>query len=429
MIELSAHQSPKSGRPALQKAQAVVEASSAGNVSPQTQHTFDRHLDKGSRQHPGRNGSHPGCRPRRRFRWRVPVRFDHPLIHRSARRAVGGVIAIFVFGVAAPARAQLSDVKGSSDHPMVSRYAGSVIIGYDLRKFDEFVIPLGVLKRTGNPPTFAPARNQRVEGKVTRILYVGRPERSPLEIVRNYELELKKNGFETLYACAGVECGEQDGRLGEYYLYPLDKRLSQTPPRGSGRPEGQISEYALSSPVNQRYLVAKRQRPEGDVYVSVYVATNRATHHKETQDHPVILLDVVDTVPIETGMVTIDAAAMAKDISSTGHVALYGIYFDTDKADLKPESQPALQEITKLLKQDASLKLYIVGHTDNVGAFDYNVGLSERRAAAVVRELTAKHGISAARLRPAGVGMLSPVSPNDSEPGRAKNRRVELVKQ
>ena len=209
----------------------------------------------------------------------------------------------------------------------------------------------------------------------------------------------------------------------------LEKRLSQTPPRGSGRPEGQVSEYALGSPINQRYLLAKRSRPEGDVYVSVYVAINRATHHKETQDPPVILLDVIDAVPIETGMVTIDAAAMAKDISSTGHVALYGIYFDTDKADLKPESQPTLREIATLLKQDSSLKLYIVGHTDNVGGFEYNGGLSERRAAAVVRELTARHGIAGSRLKPAGVGMLSPVAPNDREEGRAKNRRVELVKQ
>ncbi len=75
------------------------------------------------------------------------------------------------------------------------------------------------------------------------------------------------------------------------------------------------------------------------------------------------------------------------------------------------------------------MKLHIVGHTDNVGAFDYNLGLSERRAAAVVQELTAKHGIAAARLQPAGVGMLAPVAPNDSEEGRSKNRRVELVKQ
>ena len=70
-----------------------------------------------------------------------------------------------------------------------------------------------------------------------------------------------------------------------------------------------------------------------------------------------------------------------------------------------------------------------MGHTDNVGGYAYNMGLSERRAAAVVKELTTKHGIAAARLKPAGIGMLSPVAPNDTEEGRAKNRRVELVKQ
>ena len=363
------------------------------------------------------------------------ARDERSLLHTPWTVAV--IVAVFFEVAPRGALAQLSDVKGSNDHPMVSRYAGSVIIGYDFRKFDEFVIPLGALKRIGERPaagggtraTFEPVKSQRVEGRATRILYVGPPERSPLEIVRNSELELKKNGFDTLYTCAGTQCGEQDGWLAEFYLYSLDKRLSQTPPRGTGRPEGQISEYALGSPINQRYLAAKRARLEGDVYVSVYVATNRATHHKETQDHPVILLDVIDAVPIETGMVTVDAAAMAKDISSTGHVALYGIYFDTDKADLKPESRPTLDEIVKLLKQEPSLKLHIVGHTDNVGEFAYNVGLSERRAGAVVKELTAKHGIAAARLKPAGVGMLSPVASNDTDEGRAKNRRVELVKQ
>ena len=108
---------------------------------------------------------------------------------------------------------------------------------------------------------------------------------------------------------------------------------------------------------------------------------------------------------------------MAKDISSTGHVALYGIYFDTDKADLKAESQPTMQEIATLLKQDTALRLYIVGHTDNVGSHEYNIGLSERRAAAVVKELTGKHAIAATRLKPAGVGMLSPIAPTTVKRG------------
>jgi outer membrane protein OmpA-like peptidoglycan-associated protein len=137
---------------------------------------------------------------------------------------------------------------------------------------------------------------------------------------------------------------------------------------------------------------------------------------------------VVETVPMESRMVTVDAAAMAKDVAATGHVALYGIYFDTGKADLKPESAPTLQEIATFLKQDPKIT-YVVGHTDNVGGYDYNVGLSQRRAAAVVKELSGRHGVATARLKPAGAGPIAPVAPNDTEGGRAKNRRVELVKQ
>ena len=176
-------------------------------------------------------------------------------------------------------------------------------------------------------------------------------------------------------------------------------------------------------------MTAKRASPQGDSYVSVFVATGAADSPKETNGRTLALLEVVDTVPMETKMVTVEAAAMAKDIAATGHVALYGIYFDHDKTDLKPESAPTIAEIAKLLKQDPKLTMYVVGHTDNVGGYEYNMGLSERRAAAVVKELTGKHGIQTARLKAAGAGPIAPVAPNDSDPGRAKNRRVELVKQ
>jgi OOP family OmpA-OmpF porin len=326
--------------------------------------------------------------------------------------------------------AQLRDAKGSKDHPMVSRYDGSVIIGYDARKFDEFELPLGALQRPEDirgEPTLA--KSQRLEGRVTRILYVAPENRSPLEVLRNYEQELKKAGFQSLYACAREACGVEDGWLSKFYLYTQNRQLSNTPPPGTGKPPGQMSENAFSFPKDQRYLAAKLARAEGDVYTSVYVATETFDHYPETSGRALVLLDVIETVPMETGMVTVDAAAMAKDIAATGRVALYGIYFDTDKTDIKPESHPTLQEIAKLLKQDAGLKLYVVGHTDNVGGYDYNTKLSQRRAASVVNNLTTKHGIQAARLRAAGVGLLAPVAPNDTEAGRAKNRRVELVKQ
>jgi outer membrane protein OmpA-like peptidoglycan-associated protein len=127
--------------------------------------------------------------------------------------------------------------------------------------------------------------------------------------------------------------------------------------------------------------------------------------------------------------VTADAKFMAEGISSTGHVAIYGIYFDFNKSDVKPESDPALQEISKLLSSNPNLKVFIVGHTDNVGGVDYNMKLSQARADAVVKGLTTKYKLNPQRLKAYGVGQLAPIVPNKTEEGRAKNRRVELVEQ
>ncbi|MGE5606851.1 MAG: OmpA family protein [Bacteroidota bacterium] len=124
-----------------------------------------------------------------------------------------------------------------------------------------------------------------------------------------------------------------------------------------------------------------------------------------------------------------DAASLARSIKDTGKAAVYGIYFDSGKALIKMESQPALEEIAKLLKVEPKLKLYVVGHTDNVGTFDYNMKLSKDRADSVVKALTGKYGIAATRLMACGDGPTAPVASNDTEEGRAKNRRVELVKQ
>jgi OmpA-OmpF porin, OOP family len=127
--------------------------------------------------------------------------------------------------------------------------------------------------------------------------------------------------------------------------------------------------------------------------------------------------------------VVADANSMANSIKESGKVALYGIYFDTGKSTLKPESQPALQEISKLLKADPNLKLYVVGHTDNTGLFSSNIKLSMDRATTVINALTSQFSINPARLTAFGDGPTSPVAANDTEEGRALNRRVELVKQ
>ena len=122
-----------------------------------------------------------------------------------------------------------------------------------------------------------------------------------------------------------------------------------------------------------------------------------------------------------------NAASWLSDITTTGHAAVYGIYFDTDKAEIKPESEPALAEMAKLLKNNSSLSVFIVGHTDATGEIGHNMKLSQDRAASVVNALVAKHEIATARLKPYGVASLAPVASNKTADGKAKNRREELV--
>ncbi len=335
------------------------------------------------------------------------------------RFATGFTIGATLLLCGGAAAAQDVDLAGSKDHPAISRYAGSVIIGYDFRKFDELVMPLSSVEITYPPGAAVAKKNQKIEGPTTRILYVAPPERSTLEVLRNYEQELKKAGFQTLFTCGTTACSPQSNGLVSF-MYPTSR--SQTL-------KGENLPLVLTMPQEQRYVAAKRASATGDLYASVLVAKDTNPGVPRTNNRSVVLLEVIETAAMDTGLVTVDASAMAKAIEATGHVALYGIHFDTNKAELKPESDGALQEIAKLLKQDANLKLLVVGHTDNVGGFDANVTLSERRAAAVFQALISKHGVAPARLRAVGVGMAAPVAPNESDDGRARNRRVELVRQ
>lgn len=158
------------------------------------------------------------------------------------------------------------------------------------------------------------------------------------------------------------------------------------------------------------------------------VADGREFWVQAQKGNGTIWLRIVEKAPM-TQHITVDAAALSQGLKATGHIALYGIHFDTGKAVVKPESRPALEEVAKLLRTEPELRLWVVGHTDSVGRVDDNMRLAQARAEAVATELAGSYGVPASRLRGFGVGPLAPVTGNDSEEGRAKNRRVELVRQ
>jgi outer membrane protein OmpA-like peptidoglycan-associated protein len=260
-----------------------------------------------------------------------------------------------------------------------------------------------------------------VEGKVTRIVYLAPQDRSPLEVVRNYEQELKRAGFEVIYSCSVDACGPGGG-------YNLGRMLDRKLPYGNPGPYDWGTHAFHGGLKDARFTAARRATPQGSVHVTVFTGRRSISVPSELTERVPVALTVVESAAMDRG-VTVDAAAMAREIAHGGHVALYDIHFDTSQAELKAESRVALHEIARLLKQDPVLKLLVVGHTDNVGDYAANMALSDRRAASVIRELTTTHGIAAERLRAAGAGMIAPVASNDTEEGRAKNRRVELVKQ
>jgi outer membrane protein OmpA-like peptidoglycan-associated protein len=226
--------------------------------------------------------------------------------------------------------------------------------------------------------------------------------RTVLEVFRNYQSALKKAGFETLFTCGPQGCGST---IANAYANSGDNTDYWGPEHGI------------------HYISAKLARPEGDVYVSLLVDDQGPDSRANAE------LYVIEVKPMESDLITVNAASLANDINHTGHASVYGIYFDTGKADIKPESEATLKEIAKLLQGDPRLKLYVVGHTDNQGALDMNMDLSRRRAEAVLSALTTKYAVPAVRLKAYGSGPYAPVASNDSEAGRAKNRRVELVKQ
>lgn len=139
-------------------------------------------------------------------------------------------------------------------------------------------------------------------------------------------------------------------------------------------------------------------------------------------------MDVIEGEVLTRRMEFVSAEEMALSLGTDGRVSLYGVQFSHDSDALTPESDPTLEEIAKFLAAEPDMQVFVVGHTDMSGGYDYNIDLSQRRAAAVVKALNGRYGVSADRLEAAGIGPLAPVAENLTQDGRALNRRVELVR-
>ena len=307
-----------------------------------------------------------------------------------------------------------ADLPGSHDHPVVSRFAGSAIVGYQQVAYDQASLPLGPYDSARH----GLGKSETLAGRVTRIAYVVPPGKSTLEVYRNFAQALDAAGFATRFACAGSTCGD-GAEFSDRLISPLLDKL------GRGARNAMVqSLYAIDG--DTRALTAHLDRPTGALDVSVLVSQHESAREQE----PVgVLLQVVEARPMDTGQVTVDASAMARGLAQAGHIALYGIRFASDSAVLDKASDATLAQMAALLEAQPALKAYVVGHTDDSGSLAHNLALSQQRAEAVVKALVTHYGIVPARLAAKGLASYAPVASNHDEAGKARNRRVELVEQ
>lgn len=314
------------------------------------------------------------------------------------------------------ANAWAADEKSNTFEQLgIQKFAGATLVNSIDSAFNEYTLP----RKTGT-----------ASGHVIRMAYISHNAASPFEIAQNYAQSLTANGFASIH--------KKDSTTAFDIMVGFCGINKAIPICGDKEHFGDASAA--------RWEIFKKTLPDGDVNVillpiriegnltwepkgtvnTLTPAKLKATQQLKTGDH-IIFVDVIAPKYLDNKMVKEDAGFLEKSLAEKGKVDLYGLYFDFDKSDLKPESGPVLESIASLLKSHPEMKLQIIGHTDNTGTPGHNAKLSTDRADAVAKALATQYSVAAQRLQPSGKGAASPVESNETEQGRSKNRRVELV--
>lgn len=299
-----------------------------------------------------------------------------------------------------PAATQVTSTPTASDlerdHPLISRYPGARI--YNERSIDYTAYNLPTSISNPSQANFA-IQSTSLTGDLSQHTYTI-DNVSTLKVAENYQTALTDAGFHITFRCTPDNCGNED------QARKLGAMLAST--------ESVYNDYR-----KPYFIVAQKNADKGPVYVSLFIGG----HDEQVGVQQVIL----ETEALDTGLVKVTAESLKRSLDETGKASIYGIHFDTGKATIKNESADTLTEIEALLKKNPDLKLYVVGHTDDTGNLADNQSLSSLRADAVVKALVDK-GVNKSRLLAFGAGPYAPSAANTTSDGKARNRRVELVK-
>jgi outer membrane protein OmpA-like peptidoglycan-associated protein len=291
------------------------------------------------------------------------------------------VAALLIAAASLPLCAQSEDAEGCKDYPLFNRMPNFHIVKCDKEQFDQKRFPVGPPPEEGGKP-----KTTEVEGAFYRYQYElneGGVRPSPLQTMRNFQAAARKAGGTILgeypgWCKATVDESISDGN--NCIFYGLTMRF------GNQGKETWVFAESYGEGEGYEMWIVEREAMKQDLVVN------------ELRDK----------------------------LNQDGFIALY-INFETASAAIQQDSMSQLDQVAQMLQSSPELKVEVGGHTDNVGTPDTNEKLSEARAKSVVAALVAK-GVAAGRLTPKGYGQTSPVADNRTEEGRAKNRRVELVK-
>lgn len=302
------------------------------------------------------------------------------------------------------------DAANAEDHELLTRYPGAKISYYFQKDYNEIKFAVKAAKPEGEPQEWL-----EVTGHQTSIVYEIPIGKSTVEVMKNYKDAFQAKNAEILFECKGGDC---DGTTAWYSAKFFEKVYG----KDNRQSNGETSHYYDfgSYHVAQRYLVGKISTADKVYFIEIGMTP--------TYDgNPVkVCVEVFEQEAMQSGLISINADVIKESLAKEGKLILDGILFDTGKTALKPSSFEVIELVGKYLLQNPSVQLYIVGHTDDVGNYGSNTLLSEGRAIRVAQALQ-NFGDFKNRLSPIGVGPVSPVATNETEQGRMKNRRVEIV--
>ncbi|MEM1112371.1 MAG: OmpA family protein [Pseudomonadota bacterium] len=278
----------------------------------------------------------------------------------------------------------------------MSRFEGFAIDKYEQTQFDRYELPLGPAV---DRKTFG--QTLTLEGAITKIHYAfpEPPIPSLYQLYKSYEGVFQPSEAELLFSCFKEECGARDEDL----------------VRSAADQKRLLNGFMAFG--DHAYHAVKMNAAGQEVYVAVYL--------KQERDNVAYELHFIEVESMETDNITV--SDIQEGMAASGKQAFYGLFFDTGKSNLKDSSKAELDLLAEYLRQNSNDAYFIVGHTDNDGAYQFNLTLSQERARSVVQALRDDYGLDVSNLTAVGIGPVSPLAANLTQDGKAQNRRVELV--